>query len=64
MYHGTDDVVSETEDYFSIEFDIKVSASTNALLLTIEAGEEVSAKYYSGSVIIEKTITNEMADLS
>jgi len=62
LYHGTDDVVSEAEDYFSIEFDIKVSASTNALLLTIEAGEEVSAKYYSGSVIIEKTITNEMAD--
>jgi len=62
LYHGTDDVVSEAEDYFSIEFDIKVSASTNALLLTIEAGEEVSAKYHSGSVVIEKTITNEMAD--
>ena len=62
LYHGNDDVASETEDYFSIEFDIDVSASTNGLFLTIEAGEEVSAKYYSGSVIIEKTVINESED--
>ena len=62
LYHGDDDEVSEGEDYFSIEFDIQVSASTEGLALKIEAGEEVFAKYYTGDVIFEKTITNSIED--
>lgn len=62
LYHGDDDVASATEDYFSIEFNIDVSASINGLFLTIEAGEEISAKYHTGSVVIEKTVINEGED--
>ena len=62
LYQGDDDLASATEDYFSIEFDIDVSASINGLFLTIEAGEEISAKYHSGSVVIEKTVINGAED--
>ena len=61
LYHGDDDEVSEGEDYFSIGL-TEVSASTEGLALKIEAGEEVFAKYYTGDVIFEKTITNSIED--
>ena len=47
LYHGDDDEASEGEDYFSIDFDIQVNASTDGLLMTISAGEEINAKYFS-----------------
>ena len=56
------DEASEGEDYFSIDFDIQVNASTDGLLMTISAGEEINAKYFSNGVVIEKTITNTSED--
>ena len=58
LYHGTDDVAGEGEDYFTIEFDIQVNASASGLEMSISAQQEITAKYISGSVIIEKVITN------
>ena len=58
LYHGTDDVAGEGEDYFTIEFDIQVSASASGLEMSISAEQQITAKYISGSVVIEKVITN------
>jgi len=58
LYHGADDVAGEGEDYFTIEFDIQVNSSASGLEMSISAQQEITAKYISGSVIIEKVITN------
>jgi hypothetical protein len=58
LYHGTDDVAGEGEDYFTIEFDIQLSASASDLEMSISAEQQITAKYISGSVVIEKVITN------
>ena len=62
LYHGTDDVAGEGEDYFTIEFDIQVSASASGLEMSISAQQEITAKYISGSLVIEKIITNGEED--
>ena len=62
LYHGTADVAGEGEDYFTIEFDIQVSASASGLEMSISAQQEITAKYISGSLVIEKIITNGEED--
>ena len=62
LYHGTDDVAGDGEDYFTIEFDIQISASASGLEMSISAQQQITAKYISGSTVIEKVITNEDED--
>jgi hypothetical protein len=62
LYHGTDDVAGDGEDYFTIEFDIQVSASASGLEMSISSQEQITAKFISGSTVIEKVITNEDED--
>ena len=62
LYHGTDDVAGEGEDYLTIEFDIQINASASGLEMSISAEQEITAKYISGSVVIEKVITNADED--
>jgi len=62
LYQGNDGTADVGEDYFTIEFNLDVSASSDGLIFKLLAGEDIVAKYITGTTVISRTITNANLD--